>query len=472
MRKILLLSALFFYSIVGIAQIGAYNGKPHYLIDTYRAGTKIGTVEVEMYPSIAPKHVRNFDSLVAARFFDTTAFHRVIPGFVIQGGDPNSRHGPKSTWGMGNPNQTDIPAEFNPISHQRGVLSAARSTDPNSANSQFFICVAAATSLDNNYTAYGKVVAGLTFVDNIVSSARDANDNPLQKIEMFITRGIVDNTTIDSVPAIIQPINNLAGISGNYLFKWKAVPGALIYNIEFASDSLFQNIVLSKSTAALSIAVSELTVGKVKYFWRMYANNGGFKSPASATRVIYTGLDAPQLLLPANASIGKSTQTHFEWRKVEQANAYRIQVSTTPAFTTSAIKLDSAGITDTFFNYNFSLTNRKYYWRIATEVNGISGLNTTSLYFTTGSTTGIENNMAHTIKQYPNPVAQILNFESSTLTGEVTLRIFDQLGKLIATQKVIPIGSTISFPIHLATGHYFYQISDATGLAQGTFDAL
>jgi hypothetical protein len=80
--------------------------------------------------------------------------------------------------------------------------------------------------------------------------------------------------------------------------------------------------------------------------------------------------------------------------------------------------------------------------------------------------------MAHTIKQYPNPVAQILNFESSTLTGEVTLRIFDQLGKLIATQKVIPIGSTISFPIHLATGHYFYQISDATGLAQGTFDAL
>ena len=88
MRKILLVSALFFYSIVGIAQIGDYNGKPHYLIDAYRAGTKIGTIEVEMYPSIAPKHVRNFDSLVAAHFFDTTAFHRVVPGFVIQGGDP------------------------------------------------------------------------------------------------------------------------------------------------------------------------------------------------------------------------------------------------------------------------------------------------------------------------------------------------------------------------------------------------
>ena len=468
MRKILLFSTLFFYSMIGIAQIGAYNGKPHYLIDTYRAGTKIGTVEVEMYPSIAPKHVRNFDSLVAAHFFDTTAFHRVVPGFVIQGGDPNSRHGPKSTWGIGNANQTDIPAEFNPISHQRGVLSAARDNNINSANSQFFICVAAATSLDNNYTAYGRVVAGLSFVDNIVSSARDANDSPLQKIEMFVTRGIVDSTKIDSVPEIIQPLNNLAGISGNFLFKWKAVPGSLIYNLEFASDSLFQNIVLRKSTAVLSMSVSELTVGKVKYYWRMFANNGGFKSPASATRVIFTGLNAPQLLLPANASIGKSTQTHFEWSKVEQANAYRIQVSTTPAFT----KLDSAGITDTFFNYNFALTNRKYYWRIATEVNGISGLNATSLYFTTGSTTGIENTKVHTIKLYPNPVAQILNFESSTLTGQVTLRIFDQVGKLIASQKAISIGSIISFPIHLAAGHYFYQISDATGLAQGAFDAL
>lgn len=472
MRKILLFSTLFFYSMIGIAQIGAYNGKPHYLIDTYRAGTKIGTIEVEMYPSIAPKHVRNFDSLVAAHFFDTTAFHRVVPGFVIQGGDPNSRHGPKSTWGIGNANQTDIPAEFNPISHQRGVLSAARDNNINSANSQFFICVAAATSLDNNYTAYGRVVAGLSFVDNIVSSARDANDNPLQKIEMFVTRGMVDSIRIDSVPEIIQPLNNLAGISSNFLFKWKAVPGALIYNLEFASDSLFQNIVLRKSTAVLSMSVSELTVGKVKYYWRMFANNGGFKSPASATRVIYTGLNAPQLLLPTNASIGKSTQTHFEWRKVEQANAYRIQVSTTPAFTTSAIKLDSTGIIDTFLNFNFSLTNRKYYWRIATEVNGISGLNATAIYFTTGSTTGIKNTMLHAIKQYPNPVSQILNFECSTLTGQVTLRIFDQLGKLIATQKAFSINNIIAFPIQLPTGHYFYQISDATGLAQGTFDAL
>lgn len=472
MRKILLFSTLFFYTTLGVAQIGAYQGKPHYLIDTYRAGTKIGTVEVEMYPSIAPKHVRNFDSLVAAKFYDTTAFHRVIPGFVIQGGDPNSKRGPKSTWGTGDPKQIDIPAEFNPISHQRGVLSAARSTDINSANSQFFICVAAATSLDNNYTAYGKVVAGLSFVDNIVSSARDANDNPLQKIEMFVTRGIVDNTRIDSVPEIIQPSNNLAGVSSNYLFKWKAVPGALIYNFEFSSDSLFQNIFLSKATASLSISVSELAVGKVKYFWRMYANNGGFKSPASATRVIFTGLYAPQLLLPANASIGKSTQTYFEWRKVAQANAYRIQVSTTPAFTTSAIKLDSAGIIDTFLNINFPLTNRKYYWRISTEVNGVSGLNSNAIYFTTGSATGIENTLLHTIKQYPNPVAQILNFESSTLSGQITLRIFDQLGKLIATQKIISTSNIISFPIHLPTGHYFYQISDTSGLAYGTFDAL
>jgi hypothetical protein len=80
--------------------------------------------------------------------------------------------------------------------------------------------------------------------------------------------------------------------------------------------------------------------------------------------------------------------------------------------------------------------------------------------------------MLHTIKQYPNPVSQFLNFESSTLTGQVTLQIFDQLGKLIAIQKAISINNIISFPIYLPTGHYIYQISDDTGLAHGSFDAL
>lgn len=466
-----LIFCLLFYNL-SVAQIGNYQGKPHYLIDSYRAGVKIGTVEVEMYPSIAPKHVRNFDSLVTEHFFDTTAFHRVVPGFVIQGGDPNSKHGPKSTWGIGNPNQVNIPAEFNPISHQRGVLSAARDNDINSANSQFFICVAAATHLDNNYTAYGKVIAGMAVVDNIVSSARDANDNPLQKIEMFISKGIVDTTSCKNSPIIIQPENNFAGISSNYLFKWNAVTGALVYDLEFATDSLFQNIVLRKSTAALSIAISELSPGKVKYFWRIFANNGGFKSPASTTRIVYTGLNAPQLLLPLNASIGKSTQTHFEWTKVANANSYRIQVCTTPAFTASAIKLDSSGITDTFFNYNFSLTNRKYYWRIATEVNGVAGLNSSPIYFTTGSTTGIFQNQLLQIRQYPNPVKGSVNFECNNWAAQIKLLIYDSNGKLISTQILHPENNTVVFPFNLPKGHYLYRIENGSEHSVGSIEAL
>src|SRR6185369_17262738 len=120
---------------------GIYTGKPQYKIHTTRAGIPLGDIFIELYPTLAPHHVRNFDSLVSYSFYDTTAFHRVVPGFVIQGGDPNSRHGAPSTWGYGQPGQPTVNAEFsNFLKHKKGVLSAARSTNINSATSQFFIC--------------------------------------------------------------------------------------------------------------------------------------------------------------------------------------------------------------------------------------------------------------------------------------------------------------------------------------------
>ena len=117
-----------------------YTGKPRFQILTKRNNTLLGIINVELFPNIAPKHTRNFDSLVSKQFYDTTAFHRVIPGFVIQGGDPNSRHGPKPTWGQGQAGQPTVNAEFTAAKHVRGILSAARSTNINSATSQFFIC--------------------------------------------------------------------------------------------------------------------------------------------------------------------------------------------------------------------------------------------------------------------------------------------------------------------------------------------
>ena len=147
--------------------------------------TKFGDIELKFFPDVAPGHVKNFIDLAQSGFYDGTTFHRVIPGFMIQGGDPNSKDSDKSKHGMGGPGYT-IKAEFNSTPHKRGILSMARAGHPDSAGSQFFICVADAFFLDNQYTAFGQVVKGMDVVDKIVNEPRDANDNPKDRIEMKI----------------------------------------------------------------------------------------------------------------------------------------------------------------------------------------------------------------------------------------------------------------------------------------------
>jgi len=162
--------------------------RPQYIISVKHGDKDLGNITLETYPDIAPKHARNFDSLVTVGFYNGTAFHRVIPGFMIQGGDPNSKDQPKAKWGFGAPGQTTVPAEFSDLKHERGILSAARSSDPNSATSQFFIMVEYNRSLDGKYSIYGKVLEGMDVVDQIVSAPRDSRDNPNEKIEMTITK--------------------------------------------------------------------------------------------------------------------------------------------------------------------------------------------------------------------------------------------------------------------------------------------
>lgn len=147
--------------------------------------TKFGNIELKFFSDVAPNHVKNFIDLAKKGFYDGTTFHRVIPGFMIQGGDPNSKNIDKSSHGMGGPGHT-VKAEFNDKSHKKGILSMARSADPNSAGSQFFICVANAPSLDRQYTVFGEVVSGIEVADKIVSQPRDNRDNPLERIEMKI----------------------------------------------------------------------------------------------------------------------------------------------------------------------------------------------------------------------------------------------------------------------------------------------
>ena len=131
-----------------------------------------GEVQIELYPEKAPNHVKRFKELSDSGKYDSVVFHRVIDGFMAQTGDvkfwnSNNSNYNLSLAGTGGSDLPDLKSEFTEIAHTRGVLSAARSTDPNSANSQFFICLDAAPHLDRQYSAFGKVIKGMEFIDMI-----------------------------------------------------------------------------------------------------------------------------------------------------------------------------------------------------------------------------------------------------------------------------------------------------------------
>jgi peptidyl-prolyl cis-trans isomerase B (cyclophilin B) len=147
--------------------------------------TKFGNITLKFFPDVAPGHVKNFIDLAKKGLYDGTTFHRVIPGFMIQGGDPNSKDANKSKHGTGGPGYT-IKAEFSDKPHKRGTLSMARAGHPDSAGSQFFICAADARFLDKQYSVFGEVESGMEAVDKIVSLPRDPRDNPNDRIEMKV----------------------------------------------------------------------------------------------------------------------------------------------------------------------------------------------------------------------------------------------------------------------------------------------
>jgi len=149
-------------------------------------GESWGDIHLRLFSDVAPNHVQNMLKLAKDKFYDGTTFHRVIPNFMIQGGDPNSKEQDRSRHGMGGPGYR-VNAEFSSKPHKRGTLSMARSQDPNSAGSQFFICVADSSFLDGQYTVFGEVVSGMETVDRIVNAKRDGNDNPTDRIEMTMS---------------------------------------------------------------------------------------------------------------------------------------------------------------------------------------------------------------------------------------------------------------------------------------------
>ena len=141
--------------------------------------TNLGNIAIEFFPDDAPNHVENFLELSSSGFYDGTIFHRIIPGFMIQGGDPNTISGNPATWGQGGPDHR-VAAEFNTIKHDRGIVSMARSTDPDSAGSQFFIVHKASNFLDEQYTVFGRIVTDESFetLDRIAEVTTGVNDRP------------------------------------------------------------------------------------------------------------------------------------------------------------------------------------------------------------------------------------------------------------------------------------------------------
>ena len=172
--------------VMGAAEGAVLKADPDDLREVAVIQTTFGRIVFKFFPKDAPNHVKNFKKLAKMRFYNGTTFHRLIPGFMIQGGDPNTKDDNRANDGLGGPGYT-IKAEFNARKHVRGTVSMARGPDPNSAGSQFFICVAPASHLDRSYTAFGQVTKGMDVVDKIMKVKKDRKGNPTKKVEMTVS---------------------------------------------------------------------------------------------------------------------------------------------------------------------------------------------------------------------------------------------------------------------------------------------
>jgi peptidyl-prolyl cis-trans isomerase B (cyclophilin B) len=195
--------------------------------------TNLGKIVIEFFPNDAPNHVVNFIKLSENGFYDGTIFHRIIPGFMIQGGDPNTKDGDQSIWGIGGPGYS-VNAEFNTIKHNRGIVSMARSTDPNSAGSQFFIVHKDSNFLDEQYTAFGRIVTEESFetLDKIASVETGDKDIPVNteqvkitKVELVTRSDVSDLLELSDLERITTPITS----SENQLYENKALD--IVFNV-------------------------------------------------------------------------------------------------------------------------------------------------------------------------------------------------------------------------------------------------
>ncbi len=460
MRKTIKIAMLF---ILASSIINAQGiDKPQYRIAAYRAGILLGNIDIELFPFFAPLAANNFDSLALALAYDSTAFHRVVPGFVIQGGDPNSINGPISTWGNGNPNQPNVNAEFSVARHYRGRIGAARDTAINSASSQFYICAANALFLDGNYTVFGQTIAGLSVVDSIVNSPRDANDVPLQKITMFVTP-LGSNPSVPPACTLTSPVDQSVGITKTQLFTWSLVTDAVINTAEFSTDSTF-SVINNSVKAGINQVVSPILLSLTKYYWRVKSNNGGHESLYSNVFSFNTAIGLPNLVYPANQSTNIDTFPTFVWNSISGNVTYNLIVASSPTFNAQSTVFNQNGLIDTVQQVTGLVPNTLYYWKVNASDSTNIGLFAPRHTFVTIQTTSINEvtNDFKIDKIYPNPTTSELFIDVSTQTSStITLSLTDLLGKTVKLENKLinPLVKTIKLEIDdVKTGNYILNV--------------
>ncbi len=442
--------------------------KPRYRIACSQAGRSLGSIDIELFPLVAPKAVRYFDSLVSIHFYDTTAFHRVVPNFVIQGGDPNSRHGDRSTWGQGDPAQVNVDAEFSPIAYVRGILGAARDPDTNSANSQFFICVANALHLNGQYTVYGQVVAGMDVADTIVHLPRDANDNPLQKVEVFVSP-LGENDSIPDAPQCLYPVA-AQDLPGSANFRWTRPSGALLYNVEVSEDSSFTQLARTLwcgiyTSAANGPEVQSLggfTLPYHRYYWRVRANNGGHYSAYSPVAWFETQVASPLLSQPDSASTLQDTLTVLRWHPVDGATAYHLRVATSPLFIASATVVNISSLHDTLYELSSIPAGKKVYWKVSAMHDTVEAPSSSTWYFSSPGSSPVVSPVPSSGCCFPQPANDVLSIP--LLSSSADLRIRTMQGSEVLRQQLIGtsnIGDSVPLDVHtLPNGWYLLELTE------------
>ena len=452
--------------------ISAQISKPQYLIIAERADTVLGEFTIELFPGIAPLHSAYFDSLVSISFYDSTAFHRVIPDFVVQGGDPNSKDKPKDTWGFGDSSQATILAEFSGVSHQWGIIGAARDEDINSASSQFYINVADNKSLDWNYTAFGQVLSGMDVVDIIVNAPRDANDNPDEKIEMFITKSNDSTNDIPGIPNLIKPNNDAVGLLEQDTLAWEKVDGAVQYHLQISKAENFDSLFFDKPVGFDEFRIPDLDLGNIQYWWRVKADNGGNVSEFSEVRTFYSSIEAPILIYPEMNEDSITIQPTFSWYPVSEATGYRFQLNSAPNFAANRMLIDTDTITTNSFSPPPLQPNKSHYWQVYSLTEEYQGPKSEFRRFVTPDVTGVNSTdmlptefVLH--QNYPNPFNPVTTIYCDLPEqGFVSLIIYDFLGREVATlanEEQIAGSYNIDFDgTELSSGVYYYSLKSGS----------